>query len=125
LLHLALSVSSIKFYSRPVDLNIAALDRIAPMSEYPSTSLNKAGLKFRRQGRKKSQNVSADILEFFLILFGKCCRFMRDRTAFRADFHSFAVRSPAWSARRLRRHLACCAHCGRSDCVMSIFIGFI
>ena len=70
-----------------------------PMGEYPSTSLNKAVLKFRRQGRKKSQNVSAGIAVFFLLLFGKICRVMRNGTAFRAVLPLLAVQSLACGAR--------------------------
>jgi hypothetical protein len=54
-------------YRMRVAREIGALDGMTPMGEYPSTSLNKAALKFRRQGRKKSQNVSAVVLEFFLL----------------------------------------------------------
>ncbi|MBN3758602.1 hypothetical protein G3N95_37225 [Paraburkholderia sp. Tr-20389] len=95
------------------------------MSEYPSTSLNKAVLKFRRQGCKKSQNVSAEIAVFFLLLFGKFCRVLRNGTAFRAVSPFLAAQSPVCSAR-------CADACARyrfdsasRECVMSIFIPFI
>jgi hypothetical protein len=51
-----------------------ACRRNDPMGEYPSTRLDKAVLKFAPQGRKKSQNVSATISLFFLLLFGNYCR---------------------------------------------------
>jgi hypothetical protein len=44
------------------------------MSDYPSTRLDKAILKFAPQVSKKSQNVSAAISAFFMILFGNYCR---------------------------------------------------
>ncbi|WP_131542644.1 hypothetical protein [Paraburkholderia hospita] len=61
------------------------------MSEYPCTSLDKAVLKFRLQGGKKSQNVSARFTIFFSLLFGNFCRIMRVGTAFHATRLAFAV----------------------------------
>jgi hypothetical protein len=52
---------------------------IALVSEYPCTRLHKAALKFRLQGSKKSQNVSARFTIFFLLLFGNYCRIMQIR----------------------------------------------
>ncbi|MGT2471025.1 hypothetical protein [Paraburkholderia terrae] len=61
------------------------------MSEYPCTSLDKAALKFRLQGGKKSQNVSARFTIFFSLLFGNFCRIMRIHTELRAIRSAFAV----------------------------------
>jgi hypothetical protein len=52
------------------------------VSEYPCTSLDKAALKFRLQGGKKSQNVSARFTIFFSLLFGNFCRIMRIHSHF-------------------------------------------
>jgi hypothetical protein len=49
---------------------------IGAMSEYPRSRLDKAALKFARQGSKKSQNVSVEVALFFSLLFGNSCRSM-------------------------------------------------
>ncbi|WP_156132379.1 hypothetical protein [Paraburkholderia terrae] len=61
------------------------------MSEYPCTSLDKAALKFRLQGGKKSQIVSARFTIFFSILFGNFCRIMRICAVLRAARCAFAA----------------------------------
>ncbi|SIT39394.1 hypothetical protein BN2475_190235 [Paraburkholderia ribeironis] len=55
------------------------------MSEYPSTGIDKAILKFVLQDRKKSQIVSVKVAVFFCVLFGNCYRKVCSKVALPAN----------------------------------------
>ncbi|MEP9325362.1 hypothetical protein PPMP20_19835 [Paraburkholderia phymatum] len=95
------------------------------MGKYPSTRLNKAALKFRRQGRKKSQNVSVEISDFFLLLVGNYCWPMRNDAAFCAAQPWVSIESPAYGARCAAPRVRYPAVYLPPACGMSIFIPFI
>jgi hypothetical protein len=95
------------------------------MGEYPCTRLDKAALKFRLQGGKKSKNVTGLIAEFFPILFGNFCRISLVRATFHAFFHITLRQHPAQDGEYFLSRIVLTAGFDSADCVMSIFSEFI